>query len=335
MDNKRTIWFDFTNPPHVNLFKPLIKHFDSKYTIYSTARNFVETQKLLRNYGIDYNLTGSHAGRNKIKKLFNLIKRNINLYFNSPNFDLCISSSFEAQQVAWLKRKTSIMFDDNETAPNWLYTKFTSYLFSPDCIDVSKWKKQGINEKKIIQYPGFKEDIYLADYKPDKHFLENFPFNNYIVVRPENIYASYVGNNIESIVPSLVKKLTDLGYNIVFLPRYEIDKEYIKEQDNVFVPPNPLNGLDLCYHAEAVLTGAGTFAREAALLGVPAVSFFAGNNLLSVDKELIAKNKIFHSRNVNNIIEYLYSSKREIFDQEKSKKVQQFVINKIENILKV
>ena len=41
----------------------------------------------------------------------------------------------------------------------------------------------------------------------------------------------------------------------------------------IFVPEGPLNGLDVCY-SDAVLTGAGTFAREAAILGTPAISFF-------------------------------------------------------------
>ena len=66
---------------------------------------------------------------------------------------------------------------------------------------------------------------------------------------------------------------------------------------NIFIPVKPMNGLDLCYHAEAVLTGSGTLAREAACLGVPAVSFYP-SSLLAVDKSLIDKGWVFHSRQI-------------------------------------
>ena len=49
-----------------------------------------------------------------------------------------------------------------------------------------------------------------------------------------------------------------------------------------FHPEEPLNGLDVCYYSKSVLTGAGTFAREAAF-GYLAVSF-SRRKTLTVDK---------------------------------------------------
>ena len=70
-----------------------------------------------------------------------------------------------------------------------------------------------------------------------------------------------------------------------------------------------MNGLDLCYHAEAVLTGSGTLAREAACLGVPAVSFYP-SSLLAVDKSLIDKGWVFHSRQIFKIYDYVRNSQK-------------------------
>jgi len=322
---KIDIWFDFSNPPHVNLFRPLIRYFEGQgLKTYSTARDFVETTGLLGKYSINYTLFGSHGGKNRLHKVKNLIIRNFQLYQKIPDFKLSISSSFEAPEISWLKKKPSVVFDDNEIAPNWLYAKFAKYVVAPSIISLDGWKKNGIDREKVITYSGFKEDIYIADYIPDMNFLNEIPFKQFITVRPENLYASYVSKNVSSLVPALIRSLSDQGFNILYLPRYEIDKEYIKKQANIFIPDKPLNGLDIAYYSSAVLTGAGTFAREAAILGTPAISFFAGNKLLSVDKCMIEKGSIFFSRNVNDIVNYLKNTqgKKSNHDSSRSKRVQ-------------
>ncbi|NMC13344.1 MAG: DUF354 domain-containing protein [Chloroflexi bacterium] len=329
------IWFDFANPPHVNLFRPMLEHFQKNGRIcFCTAKHFAETIGLLNKYGIEYHLFGRHAGKARHKKLLALLSRNVDLFFKIPNYKVCICSSFEAVQISWLKRKTSIMFDDNEIAPNWLYSKFVSYVITPSAIDKHQFIRKGIPESKILQYNGFKEDVYLADYVPDPNFTEKLPFEQFITVRPENIFASYVSKNARSITKELIAALLNEGYKILYLPRYKIDFAYVDQNHpNVFIPDAPLNGLDVCFYSRAVLTGAGTFAREAALLGTPAVSFFAGDQLLSVDKALIAVKKIFYSRDVSEILFHLKNIQKHDFDQMQSRAVKQQVFSLIEDLL--
>lgn len=330
------IWFDFANPPHVNLYRPILSHYSNNgYACYCTAKQFAETIGLLNNYQIDYRLFGKHAGKNRFKKALALLSRNLEMIINIPDFRLCICSSFEAVQISWLKRRTSIMFDDNEIAPNWLYAKFVSHVITPSVIDKELFIQNGIAEKKIVRYDGFKEDVYLADYTPDSSFLKRLPFPDFVTIRPENIYASYVPQNARSITKELIEALVKSGYKILYLPRYEIDYSYVDQKDsNIFIPSEPLNGLDVCYYSKAVLTGAGTFAREAALLGTPAVSFFAGERLLSVDQALIKDQKIFYSRDVPRIISYLKEGRKRDFNQKQSQTVQRQVFTLIDDILK-
>ena len=101
----------------------------------------------------------------------------------------------------------------------------------------------------------------------------------------------------------------------------------------IFVPEGPLNGLDVCYYSDAVLTGAGTFAREAAILGTPAISFFAGKKLLSVDVSMIQSKMMHHSRNVNEIMSILESSRKGKPNFKESKKVQKEVLSLLEGII--
>ena len=335
MTQKRPkIWFDFSNPPHVNLFLPLLKHFEKKgIKTHSTARDFVETKGLLNKYQVRFQLFGKHGGKNRFAKIYNLLKRNYKLYKHLPSFDFNISSSFEAAQVSWLKRRPAIFFDDNEVAPNWVYSKFVKHVFIPIHIDKKAFTKKGIHKRKITQYNGYKENIYIADYTPDPDFMNSLPFESFITIRPENLKASYVPDDAESIVPKLVEILIEKGFNILYLPRYKDDKRYVREHPQIFIPKAPLNGLDVCYYSSAVLTGAGTFAREAAILGTPAISFFAGKDLLSVDQSMIKSKMMYHSRNIDVIVELIFKIKKTKPQFEECKLVQNEVIQLLEKII--
>lgn len=310
---KKTIWFDITNVPHVNFLLPIIHKYEEEFEMVFSVRDFAETKCLFEKLiNKPYFLIGTHKGGNKIKKIIGMLKRILALYKKVPYFDIKISLCGDTSSiVAWSKGKLSVTFDDNETSPNWMYAPFTDLAFWPKVIDAKRLHKQFFR-KNLYQYNGYKEDFYLADYQPDATFVEKLPFEHYVVVRPENIKASYVEGR-KSIVPDLLKALDAKGYNILFLPRYESDRDYAKGIKNIYIPATAVNGMDACYYADAILTGAGTMAREAACLGVPSVSFFAGAHLLSVDQSLVDAGKMFFSRDVEQIMQYLESAKGSFF----------------------
>lgn len=332
---KKTIWFDITNVPHVNFLLPVIHKYEEEFEMVFTIRDFAETKNLFEKLvNKPYFLVGTHQGGNKFKKILGMLKRILSLYKRIPHFDVKISLCGDTSSiVAWSKGKLSITFDDNETSPNWMYAPFTNLAFWPKVINPAVLAKQGF-KKNLYQYSGYKEDFYLANYQPDSTFLDKLPFEHYIVVRPENIKASYVEGR-QSIVPELLKELDAAGYNILFLPRYESDRDYAQGIKNIYMPKEAVNGLDACYYADAILTGAGTMAREAACLGVPSVSFFAGAHLLSVDQSLVDAGKMFFSRDVAQIMQYLEHAKDSFFEYraggiaglERCKQVQQEILD--------
>ena len=119
--------------------------------------------------------------------------------------------------------------------------------------------------------------------------------------------------------------------NIIYLPREKHDN--LKVNDNVHVHKKVLNGLDLCYYSKGVLTGSGTIAREAACMGVNAASFFPNKNLLSVDRDLINKNKLFHSLEPSEIIEYILQNKNQERSLEKSINVKVELLDIVKSII--
>jgi uncharacterized protein len=80
---------------------------------------------------------------------------------------------------------------------------------------------------------------------------------------------------------------------MVMLPRNEkTQRQMIRdkwpqwcEQGKIIMPDKVLNGLDLIWHSDLVISGGGTMNREAAAMGVPVYSIFRGK-LGAVDRYL-------------------------------------------------
>lgn len=330
------IWFDITNTPQVHFLLGIKSMLEEGHEFVFSAREFSETAKLLEQKINDsFEIIGGHYGKNYLKKVLGLFLRFQKVYQKNIAFDVSISNGSEnAIWTAKLKGKKSIAFGDNDTARQWTYGHFVDYAFFPDAISRELLNKQGLKNKKLYLYHGYKEDIYLANYQPTKYFLNQLPFDNYVVVRPENIMANYIRNgSVQSITPDLLKQLNKKGVNILYLPRYDFDKEYAKGISNIFIPDQPINGLDAAYYSDAVLTGAGTFAREAACLGIPSVSFFAGKTLLAVDQQMIKNQQMFFSRDAAEIVGHTIKAEKQHADLSRSKQVQAEVSEKLSEVL--
>ena len=79
---------------------------------------------------------------------------------------------------------------------------------------------------------------------------------------------------------------------IVLLPRNRKQDEFVRrnwptwfERGTTVVPPCAVDGLNLLWHSDLVVSGGGTMNREAAALGVPVYSIFRGA-LGAVDRHL-------------------------------------------------
>lgn len=336
----KRIWIDIINPSHALFFNALYPNL-TQYEKIITIRERAETVELVKLFGIQGEVIGTDY-RNPLKKIANMVLRTLELEIKVPSFDYAIS--FEngmSVMVTKFRGKKSILFCDNDL--KFLQKKFlfqdletkiksmASFIVIPSaCEEIFS---EHINEDRIISYNGYKEDIYIADFKPDPCFKDKMPFEDFIVIRPEALGSFYVKEN-RSIVPEILNICNLNNINVIFLPREKEDFALLNGHD-AFIPGNAFNGLDLCYHSSAVLTGSGTMAREAACMGVPSVSFFPGNILLSVDRKLVSQGKILHSRDPKEIMNYVLNKikdKREI-KIERSVAVKKQCLEIINNIL--
>ena len=330
------ICYGIKNSHEPNFFKSFINYFATQgHEQFIIARDYIEVQSLLEQLKLPYMSIGKHYGGNKLMKFIGLIINDFLIAKNAPIFDVSIShANTYLIHASKLRNKKAITLTDNDISFNLrTYNKIVDYLITPAAIPKKQLLRRGCLEKTIYQYNGFKEDIYIADYEPDKTFLEKLPIKDFVTVRAESVNAHYIPKDTKSLAPELFRAFEKNKLPVLFLPRYKSDREYAAGFDNVYMPEKPLNGLDVCFYSRAVLTGAGTFAREAAIIGTPAVSFFPRDDLLAVDRKMVEDGWMFHSRDPESIVDYVLSSAKKDFDAERSKNVQKELFNILENIL--
>lgn len=309
-----SVWLDLISPSHPFLFAGLLDHMaDIRFR--TTVRKKTETADLAREVGFDFDLLGRDF-ENVTLRTAAVPLRTIQVTLQAPAADVSLSARNAMCVLASRARGTpSIHFTDNDItayvdAPlvERAFCRFraaATHHVVPSAFQISELTRWGADPDRIHTYSGYKEDIYVASFDPDESFTERLPFETYVVLRPEALGAAYVDEQ-ESLVPQLLEALTAAGANIVYLPRRPGDRPHADPypDDRVYVPDGALDGLQLAWHSDGVLTGSGTMAREAACMGKPAISFFPGP-LLSVDRSMVEDGLMLHSRDPGEISSYL------------------------------
>jgi predicted glycosyltransferase len=157
----------------------------------------------------------------------------------------------------------------------------------------------GARAGKIRRYRGTKEDVYLADFQPDPTFgarlceLGVNTDNVLVLMRPPAHDALYHRFHNVLFDEALATLLTNENVQVILLPRNESQRAAYapKAGKSLTIPALPLNGANLIAASDLVISAGGTINREAAALGVPAASIYAGK-WASVDEELVNEGRL-------------------------------------------
>ncbi|MHB9287999.1 DUF354 domain-containing protein [Halobacteriales archaeon Cl-PHB] len=308
-----SVWLDLASPSHPFLFDALLADLDVDVT--TTVREKTETVALAESLGMDATVLGRDFDNEYLRKV-GIPLRTAQLAVQAPDVDVSLSARNAMCVLASKARGIpSIHFTDNDITAhvdglpferlyNRLEAQATHHVV-PAAFETDELVDRGADPARVHTYDGYKEDISVAAFEPDPTFTARLPFEAYVLLRPEALDAAYVTAET-SLVPDLLDLLVDAGENVVYLPRGRGDEEWAAAypDNRVYVPDGALDGLQLAWHARCVLTGSGTMAREAACMHKPAVSFFP-NTLISVDEQLVAEGRIFHSRSAADIVDYV------------------------------
>lgn len=298
------LWIDLANSPHVPFFRALIERFvDQGHKVEVTARDFAETVPLARAADLSIEVVGTHGGRQVSAKAGNLMNRAWALasWARKKQFDLAIShNSYSQILAARVRRIRSVTLMDYEYQPaNHLAFRFTSKIIVPDSFPSKRLRRYGASPRKIRRYQGTKEDVYLADFEPDPSFVDQLsdlgiqPENVLVLMRPpahDALYHRFQNTLFEDAVNHL---LSQNNVRVLLLPRNDSQRLHYTNQTSprLIVPPTPLDGPNLIAASDLVISAGGTINREAAALGVPVASIYAGK-WAAVDEQLVREGRL-------------------------------------------
>lgn len=334
----KAIWIDVDNSPHVPLFAPVIKRYRAEgRTVVLTARDFAQTIELLEQSGLngEFDVVGKHYGKNKLKKVFGLFLRAQELVEHiqtaqKKGVEIGVAISHGSRSMVIAARLLNlpvITMYDYEFTETFIFNTLSHKVLVPERIPDTTLDSIGLSPKKRVKYGGYKEELYLRHYEADERFLDFVAEENAITIdrskiivtlRPPASAANYHNKESEQILDRLLEKLLRRAdIFTLILPRTRDQKNELENllvekkypPSAYLIPKKAVNGLDLAFHSDILISGGGTMNREAALLGVPVYSIFAGKQG-ALDKDMEARNMIRFIRSESDV-EKITLQKRE------------------------
>jgi predicted glycosyltransferase len=299
--SKAVIWIDVDNSPHVPFFKPIIRELVRRdYEVFLTARDAFQVYELIERSGLSYILIGRHHGKNKIAKVVGLFLRALQLMPKAGKAKpaLAVSHGSRAQIIASnLLHIPSLLITDYEHA-KFLPLVRPRWTLVPEVIpDNAMHHKNG----SLKKYPGIKEDVYVPTFQPDANIIQELGLDGRVVVtlRPPATEAHYHNHETDKLFDAVMHLLKNTeNVQTVLLPRNKKQEEWIRrtwpaclKTDKLIIPAGAVDGLNLLWHSDLVISGGGTMNREAAALGVPVYSIFRGQ-IGAVDRYLAQTNRL-------------------------------------------
>ena len=280
------IWLDFTNSPHPLLFAPIARRFEELgHTILVTARDNAQTLELARERWPNLVQIGVPSPNNPAAKVLSVGERvrDLRRWARSARPDVALSHNSYAQiSAAKLLRLPAVTAMDYEHQPaNHLAFRLAYRILLPEALPLDAVRSKGATPAKVVRYPGLKEEIYLADFEPDPSILDKVgiargPETVVVVLRSPPVgalYHQFANPTYERVLARIAETSHAL---CVVLARYPEQRAALADRANCIVPERAIDARSLMYASDLFLGAGGTMTREAALLGIPTVSIYAG-----------------------------------------------------------
>ena len=305
------LWIDLANSPHVPFFRALREKFVTRgHEVEVTARDFAETVPLAQAAGLSPHVIGGYGGKKITGKAENLSTRAWALatWARRRSFNLAVShNSYSQILAARALRLTNVTLMDYEYQPaNHLAFRLSSRIIVPESFPATQLRHYGAGAAKVRRYAGIKEDVYLANFRPDPLFTTQLcelgisPDNVLVLMRPPAHDALYHRFQNELFDEAIAALQTQANVKIVLLPRNESQRAAYttKTHRNLIVPKEVLDGANLIAASDLVVSAGGTINREAAALGVPAASIYQGQ-WAAVDEQLVQEGRLLRISTVS------------------------------------
>jgi predicted glycosyltransferase len=195
--------------------------------------------------------------------------------------------------------KSVTLMDYEHQPANHLAFRLASRVIVPRAFPDAALERYGARSVKVRRYAGTKEDVYLSDFAPDPRFAERLSelgINKedvLVVVRPparDALYHRFENELFDELLSGLSARR---DVKVMLLARNERQRAAYTARagGNMILPRMALDGANLIAYADLVISAGGTMNREAAALGVPAATIYAGR-WAAIDEELVREGRL-------------------------------------------
>lgn len=282
------VWIDLSNSPHPLLFAPIARRLRGDgHEVLVTARDHAQTLELAREHWPEVAVIGGESPGHRALKAAAIVQRGRDLrrWARLRRPDVALSHNSYAQIVAarslGIPAVTAMDFEHQPA--NHLAFRLASTILLPEALPLAAVRRQGAAQAKVIHYPGLKEELYIADFEPDREILaalgiERHPKTILIVARPPPDRATYHHFDNSMFGEALRVVCSQADTICVVLARHAEQVAAIErlELPGCIVPAGAIDSRSLIHASDLMLGAGGTMTREAALMGIPAWTLFAG-----------------------------------------------------------
>jgi uncharacterized protein len=297
------VWIDVSNSPQVPFFRPLIALLEQRgHTVDVTTREYAQTVELLRLHAIPHEVVGpGHGGASTLGKARAGVGRlsALRRWAKTRGFDLALShASHELPLVARSLGIPSAYVFDYEFArvQHGLGSRAARRVVVPDAIPQDRLDRLGARAHKVRRFPGLEEEYYLSGFEPDERVLTELgldPARVLVVVRTPPEVALYHRHGNPLFADVLRRLGSDAAVLAVVLPRTAEQRTTVAALGlpSLVLPERAIDAQSLVALADLVVSAGGTMNREAAALGVPVYTTFAGR-IGAVDEGLLREGRM-------------------------------------------
>ena len=279
------LWIDALTPKQALFTKALVQRAPSNVECVITTRDYAELNSFVDQIGLKSTSLGKHGGGDLLEKLRSSIERQRELvgFLSKQKFDLSLSYlSPEAARVSFgLGIKHYVSSDSPHAwAPCRLAVPLSAAVFSPHVIKKERWTQYGVD--KVFRYRALDPWAWLQGSKYQKQSSEKVMGR--VVIRLEEWFASYFrrGKGVSETLSSLVTMIKKVGdYEVLLLPRYDDQRDWARKKYGkaCVVPETTVDAADEISKSDLLIGGGATMTQEAALLGIPNISYFPSAKL--------------------------------------------------------
>ena len=297
------VWIDLSNSPHPLLFAPIAADLERGGAEVSvTYRDHAQTAELALERWPDATLIGTPSPPGKLAKARAIGGRVADLrrWARGVRPDVALSHNSYAQILAARAIGVpAVTAMDYEHQPaNHVAFRAARAILLPEAVPEAAVRRQGAAPRKVTRYRGLKEEVYLADFEPDRGILARLGIERpaggaVVVARSAPAGAAYHPDE-NPILDDCLRHLDARGDVVtVALARHGWQRDALRALglERLVVPEGAVDARSLLYAADAFVGAGGTMSREAALLGLRTWSAFAGRRP-AVDEWLEAEGRL-------------------------------------------